>query len=352
MTPRTFSLLALTTALAIAAAGYAVSREAGFTTTSRGEVIFPDLGKRINEVGKIEIRTHDRTMTMEPGEQGWALKESGGYAIQSKIVKGAILGFSSLSYVEAKTRQADKYQKLELRDPEAEGSHGRGVRIYAKNGDRLVDAVIGKVRYDMPGTTRDGVYIRQPGDPQTWLALGQVDVSGLPSDWLKQEIVNIDAGRIKSAETRHPDGAVIRVSKSSPTDRNFVMAGIPEGKKLKYDRDPDNIATVLENFELDDARRVADILFDPKATITTRITTFDGLVVDINMTTRKNGRGGKSRHWVTLSARATDASSERHKEAAGINAHTSPWAFQIPGYKASRLNKRLSEIVKDKEPGT
>ncbi len=352
MTPRTLTLLAMATALSVAAAGYAVSREAGFMTASRGEVIFPDLGKRIDEVSKIEIRTVDRTMTMKQGKGGWIMVESGGYALQSKIVKGAILGVASLTYVEAKTRQADKYQKLELRDPETAESHGRGVRIYTKNGDRLADTILGKVRYDMPGTTRDGVYIRQPGNPQTWLALGQVDISRLPSDWLKQEIVNINSDRVKSAETRHPDGEVISVSKQAPTDRNFVMAGIPENKKLKYDRDPDNIATVLENFELDDARRVSDVSFDPEQTISTRITTFDGLNVAIKMFTEKKGGASKPQYWVTLSASATDTSPERQKEVSEINAHTTPWVYQIPGYKASRLNKRMSEILKDKEPAT
>ena len=349
MNPRTFFLLAFVTVLGVAAGAFAVSREPGFMTSRGGDVVFPDLNARIDEVAKIELRTPERTMTMNLGDGGWTLAESGDYAVQAKIAKGAVLGFAGLTYVEAKTRQADKYHKLHLQAPEAEGSQGRAVRIYAKNGDTLVDVVLGRVRYNMPGTTRDGVYIRKSDTPQTWLALGQLDISKLPSDWLKQEIVDIKAGRIKSAEIRHPDGEIIYVSKTAATDRNFTMAGIPDGKKLKYDNDPDNIASVLDELELADVRPVEDITFDPKTSIATRIETFDGLIINITMVARKSGAAGQSENWITLRAGAADASPERQKEAEQINAQTSPWAYQLPGYKASRLNKRLSEMLKDQK---
>jgi len=127
------------------------------------------------------------------------------------------------------------------------------------------------------------------------------------------------------------------------------MAGIPDGKKLKYDNDPDNIASVLDELELADVRPVEDITFDPKTSIATRIETFDGLIINITMVARKSGAAGQSENWITLRAGAADASPERQKEAEQINAQTSPWAYQLPGYKASRLNKRLSEMLKDQK---
>jgi len=352
MTPRTFSFLALATLSGIAASAYAVSREPGFTTSRGGDIIFPALNTHIDDVSRIEIRTHDRTMTLKLGDSGWTLAESGDYAVQPKIVKAAILGFAGLTYVEAKTRQADKYPKLDLAPPEADGSRGKAVKVYAKSGDVLVDAVLGRVRYNMPGTTRDGLYIRKSDTPQTWLALGQLEVSKLPSDWLKREIVNIKSKRVKSAEIRHPDGEVISVSKNAATDHHFSMSGIPDGKKLKYDNDPDNIAAVLEDFELDDVRPAGEIPFDPKHTIITRIATFDGLIIDLHMITSKTGPGGASQYWITLSAHVEGASPERQHEAQDINAHASPWAFQLPAYKASRLNKRRSEMFKNVKTGS
>jgi len=352
MSPRTFLFLSLLTVISVIAAGYAVSREPGFTISRGGELIFPELNAHIDDVNKIEVRTDKRTMTMTLSTAGWAMTEAGGYLVQPKIIKGAILGFSDLTYVEAKTRQSDKYKLLELQNPETPGSKGRGVRLYGKNGDVLVDAVLGRVRYNMPGTTRDGVYIRKLTDPQTWLALGQLDIAKDPSGWLIQKIVNIKSARIKSAEIHHPDGAVVTVSKNEMTDRDFVMAGIPEGKRLKYDSDPENIATVLEDFELDDVKPIADITFDPANTIRSRIITFDGLIIDVNMVERKNVASDRPQYWVTLSASTKAKSAERQAEAKAINAQVSSWVYKIPGYKATRLNKRMEEMLRDREPAS
>jgi hypothetical protein len=351
MTPRAFTLLSVMTIIGIAAAGFAVSREPGFMIAGPGEVIFPELNTRINDATKIVVQTSERTMTMALGESGWTLAESGGYGVQLKIAKGAILGFAGLTYVEAKTDRADKHHKLELRKPNAAGSKGRAVKIFAKNGDLLVDVILGKVRYNMPGTTRDGVYIRKSDETQTWLALGQLDVSRLPSDWLAQKIVDIQTNRIRSSEIRHPDGEVLHVSKTTQADRRFKLAGIPDGKKLTYDGDPDNMASVLEEFELTDVKRTEDMTFSPKETINTRLTTFDGLIVDIKMMSRIAKGASEAEHWVTLTAQAASPDdAERQKEARQINAHTGPWAFQIPGYKASRLNKRMAEMLKNQQP--
>jgi hypothetical protein len=349
MTPRTFSILAILTALGIALAGYAVHNEPGYVETRGGDIVFPELNSRIDDVAKIVVQTNQRTMTMERGTQGWTLVESGGYLLQSKIVKGAILGFSGLTYVEAKTRQSTKYHKLELQGPEKNQSKGRGVKIYTQNGDLLIDTVIGRVRYNMPGTTRDGIYLRKARDPQTWLASGQLDVSRDPADWLEPSIMDIKSARIKSVVIRHPDGDVVKVSKTAPTDRRFLMANIPDSKQLNYDKDPDNIATVLEEFELADVKQSGGLQFEKDKTINARFETFDGLTIDIKMIKIDGTLSDDPDYWISLEANADVSSAVVRLEVEAINSHTRRWIYSIPGYKASRLNKRLSELLKDRQ---
>ncbi len=352
MSLRTFTVLALLTGFVIALAGFVVSREPGFVTTKGGEVVFPELTSHIDEVNKIVVRSYGRTMTMERGEQGWVLAESGGYPVQAKIIKSAILGFADLIYVEAKTRQKEKYSKLELQDPSVDNSKGRGVQIYAKTKDLLVDAVIGRTRFNMPGTTRDGIYVRTIGDPQSWLALGQLDVSSEPADWLMPGIVDIKSDRMKSVKLYHPDGEIIAVSKDVPSARSFALAGIPEDSRLKYDRDPDNIASVLDELELSDAVRADKFKFNTQNLIEATFETFDGLVLTVKMSSLTTPLTGKPEHWISLSAETPEGTLERKQEADKINAHVSSWVYKIPGYKASRLNKRLSEMVTRKQPNS
>lgn len=345
MTPKTLTSLAVASVISVAAAAYAVSNEPGFINVERGGRVFPGLNERINEVARIEVRTNGRTLSMSQGDGGWILEESGGYALKPEIVKGAILGFAGLTYVEPKTAKPDLYAKLELRDPEKQGSLGRAVKIISEDGDVLVDAVLGKVRYNMPGTTRDGIYLRLSGTPRTWLALGQLDVSGEPADWLQQELIDIAAARILSAEVRHPDGETLRIGKKTPEDPNFSLLDMPAGKHLKYDADPTNIATVLEALELEDVRKSGDAGINEDTAIRTSIRTVDGLRVDILM---KNADD----HWVTLKATAENSDEKRVKEADAINRGVGPWAFKLPGYKATRLNKRLADMLKNREQGS
>jgi len=352
MTPRTFGIVAIATVISVVAATVAVSREQGFTTANSGDIVFPELAAQINDVSKMELSLNDRTMTMERTDAGWQMAESGSYAIQPKVIKHAILGFSGLRYVDAKTRQKDLYLKLDLRGPEEEGAKGRAVKIYGKDGNKLVDVVLGRTRYNMPGTTRDGVYFRKSNDPQSWLGVGQLDISRDTADWLKTEIINIDAKRMKSARVTHADGETYFVSKPEPTGRSFALADIPEGKKLKHERDPDIIATVLEDLELDDANKLDPTKFAAGKIITAEFATFDGLLIDIRLAETGKMKSGKPDYWVTVSARTESGDKTITDEVAKINAKTSPWMYSLPGYKSSRLNKRLANMLKDKTPGS
>jgi len=352
MTPRTFGIVATLTVISIVAATVAVSREKGFTTENKGDIVFPELEKKINDVAKVEIRLNERTMTMELKDNIWRMLESGGYAIQPKVIKHAILGFSGLRFVEAKTRQKDLYLKLDLRSPDEEGSKGREVRVYGKDGSKLVDVVLGRTRYNMPGTTRDGVYFRKANDPQTWLGIGQLDINREPSDWLKTEIINIDARRMKSARITHPDGETYLVSKPEPTGKSFAMADIPDGKMLKLERDPNIIATVLEDIELDNVTKTDPAKFTSDNIITAEYATFDGLIINIQMAETGEMKAGKPDYWVTFTARADTDSKNIVDEVTQINAKTSPWMYRLPGYKSARLNKRLADMLKDRPAGS
>jgi len=256
-----------------------------------------------------------------------------------------IVELADLKLAEPKTSHKARYEKLQLNDPSEKGSVSRRVRLLNAKGAVMAEAIFGRVRYDMPGLRSEGVYLRKPGDPQTWLAVGAVSVSVAAREWLQRAIVDIAQDQVKSVELVHPDGERLNVSKDDLKAVNFTLHGIPKGKKLKYATDPNNVAAVIEKLELEEARKADKIPFEDDKTITATFVTGSGLTLIIKLT-----KVGK-KDWIKISA-AAPAESSAVELARQTNARADGWVFEIPGYKAARMRKRMAEIIKDVKPGS
>ena len=353
MTPRFLSTLAAASLIAVAAAGYVVSQESGFQTATVNSKVFPDLRDKLNDVTQLKMVNANRQMTLLRKDNTWSMVESDGYPAEVKNIQKVLIGLSDLVYAEAKTKKPELYEKLDLREPTIKQSRGRWVSVLGADGELLVDVILGKTRYNMPGTTRDGIYFRFPGADQAWLAIGQLEASKLPSDWLKTRIVNIAEKKIKIATFRHPDGETLTVQKASENDQEFELLDLPADKKLKYKTDPKNMATVLDELELDDVRKASHFDFSDTKTIKASFQTFDGLTVNVQIIELKEPAAeedeeDESVYWAQVSAQA-DGNGEAAQTAKEISDHTQGWAFKLPAFKASRMNKRLKDILTDKK---
>ncbi|MDP6927241.1 MAG: hypothetical protein QGG84_09155, partial [Rhodospirillales bacterium] len=155
-----------------------------------------------------------------------------------------------------------------------------------------------------------------------------------------------------SVTLRHSDGEVIKVSKEDAKARNFVLHGIPDGKTLEYDTDPNNIAAVIDQLELDDVRKAGFIDFDGGKTTTAEFVTRDGLKLEFRVVDKDRIQ------WVELKASAIDgalapkegkSATERANE---INARVKGWVYALPGFKGSRLKRHMADMLKDKKPAS
>ena len=355
MTPRLLSVLAAASLVAVAAAGYAVSQERGFQTVTVGSPVFAGFREKLNDVTALKMVHNTRQMTFIRKDNSWSMKESDGYPAEFKSIQKVLIGLADLVYVEAKTKNPELFKKLDLRDPSIKESRGRHITVLGADNTPLIDVILGKTRYNMPGSTRDGIYFRFPGQDQSWLAIGQLEASKSPADWLKTRILSVAGNTIKQAVFTHPDGEVVTVEKSSLKDIEFDLLGIPVGKKLKYKTDPKNMATVLEDLSLDDVRKSSHFDFSDAKTIKAAFQTFDGLTVSIQMIenivpTTVEGEDDTSAYWAIFEATGEgDAALEIAKQ---ITEQTQGWAFQLPSYKASRLNKHLKDIIEDIKTGS
>ena len=222
--------------------------------------------------------------------------------------------------------------------------------MFDSTGQKWVDLIAGRKRHNLVGVRKQGVYIRKPGNNQTWLAAGELSVEVKPSGWLERKIVDIKEKDVLVATLTHHDGEVVQVSKENPEARNFTLHGIPSGKELEYATDPDNIAAVVDQFELDDVRKAGYVDFANEKTAIAEFVTRDSLQVRFRVVEK----GGAQ--WVDVEALAIEGApkskdgkntKERAKE---INLRVKGWVYQLPSFKGSRLKRRMADMLKDEKP--
>jgi len=104
------------------------------------------------------------------------------------------------------------------------------------------------------------------------------------------------------------------------------------------------IGAALSALQLDDIEKGSPA-FDPKTTVTTEFTTFDGLSVKV-LTAKRDGN-----FWLRLEATGeAGGDGEAAREADGIIARTGGWIYKISAYAASNLAKRMENLVEDTKP--
>ena len=346
---KTLIILFSITLIIFVVAIFSVINEPEYIETKAGDPVLPELISNIDNIGKMVIRTNEKVMTIKRHNKEWSMDESDGYSVRPSRVKSAILGFAGLQYFDVKTKKEENYAKLDLRNPSVKESRGRAVKIFDQKGEKLADIVMGKSRYNLPGSATGGIYFRVLGDPQVWLAVGQPEIGRSAGDWLIPEIINIASKRIKEVSFSHSDGEVVGIIKQL-NNVGFKLVGLAENQKLRYSGDLENIAAVLENLELEDVRKKDSINFNGKSNVAAKFSTVDGLEIDILMVKIAGENKKEDNYWITISANSI--MDEMQKEADAIMQNVSPWIFKIPAYKASRLNKRMSDLVEAKEPAS
>lgn len=335
---QTKGLIALLVAAVIVAAS-AIALSLGgprnVAEAGSGQVVLAGLADKIGDVAALKLSGAGGAVTLQRQPQGWTIAEKGGYAADPAKIRQVLLGFAELKLVEPKTRSAESYNRLDVEDPGKEGGHSRLVEIDDAAGKKLGELIVGKRRPDRLGSGADGLYIRRPGDAQSWLAQGSVDLPTETKDWLDKKIVSIAPARIASITLTHDDGSKL-VIKRDKEDAKFAVDGAPPDSKFKSDAVVAEPAGALDGLDLSDVRPVAEVSFPSEGVSRAEWTTFDGLTVSAE-TFDKDGSS-----WLRLKASGSDKAAD---EAAAINARTANWAYAVYPYKSNAMKTKLADLV-------
>ncbi|HEV2098180.1 MAG TPA: DUF4340 domain-containing protein [Stellaceae bacterium] len=322
----TIVLVALAVA-ALATGGRGVSR------TAAEERAFPGLSDKLGDVASVSVQRTGLDLTFVREGDNWKVVQKGDYPAAPGKINRIVLAMADMVLVEPKTQKPDLYPRLEIEDP------GKGkstlVTLKDKSGAVLAALIVGKRSYDRLGTGDDGIYVRRPGDQQSWLARGTLDFSDEMANWLERRIVDIPDSRMAKVSLTQPDGAALVLSRAKP-DAKFAVEGAPANAKYKSDTSLGEPAMALETLDLDDVQPAAKLPVPDKGVTAASYTTFDGLTVDAKLFQHD----GKD--WLALTA---SGSGKAAPEAKKIDDRVKHWVYAIPGYKAKMIETKLADLL-------
>ena len=354
--------------------------------------LFPSLAASINDAATLELKKKDGVTTLSRSTEGWGLVEKSGYPVDMAAVRKTLIALTELSANEARTEDPKLYSKLGVEDPDAEASTSTLVTVKDEGGQELASVIVGKEHASRSFSGGRQVYVRKPGEAQSWLATGDLSLKESGADWLDKKILEVKRERVRSVEIRHADGEVLVVDRDKPETKDFTLHEVPEGKELTYPSAPTSVADALGYLNLEDVLPADGMDMKEGTSATSKFSCFDGLTVTV--TTKTVGEKTYARFEASYEkppesagppapADAAPASAdagnqepkpagegeegagteeapkpdeppkaksaeEVQKEVSELNARLSKWVYQIPAYNRSSFEKKKTELLKDK----
>jgi hypothetical protein len=334
MNARQLKILAVLAVLSVAATA-AVLRTGTPTVAfdRRGERVLPGLADKAKDVTGVTVREAADVTSLERRDGGFVAADSG-FPVKADAVRDLVAGAVELTFEEARTNDPVRYGDLGLADPGAADA-GKEITLRAGSTD-IADFVVGH-RDATVGGPLGGVFVRLKGQPQTWLARGNLRLPPSRSDWFSPVDLGIRRNEIKKIELAGGgrDGVTAAVTAEKPDQ--LILQNIPEGRiadAFKVTR----IATLIDSFAFQDVRKEEKPADDARRLVAD---TADGVRLVITAV------GDLSEGWIRISAEATgDAARDKAK---AINAKVAGFDFRLPPAQTDVLGWTLADLTNEQK---
>jgi hypothetical protein len=354
MSKRTVAIL-LASFAALLALVLVGQRESG-SPAGAGAPLIAGLEDALGDIDRVTVtKANGETVaTLEKRPDNWVVSDKHGYVANAAKLRQALTALAEARILEQKTANAELYGRLGVEDVTAADAAGISVALTAPGHD-LPTVILGNAegaRYR---------YARRAGEAQSVLIDRNPDVPRAAAQWVESQIVDVRGERVREVTITHPDGEIVRISKTGPELANFEVADVPDGRELSYPGVANVIGNGLRELNLEDVEP-ADA---PPAGEPTQVElkTFDGLVVKITGIERND------ENWITVEAStdsaqappsapaaeaATDGAApavpatpaDPSAEAARINAKVGGWRYKIAGFQYDQLTRRMADLLK------
>jgi hypothetical protein len=335
MKPRYFAALACVATLCLVAAIATYATSVPWSTgKAGGAALFPTLQADAPKIATIDIHKGTEAITLKRSGEQWLIQQHDNFPANNEKVRSLLVKLTEARLSEPKTRLKKHYPLLELDDPGAKTSNARYLKALDADGKPIVDLIVGKQRMDAFGSGKSGTYIRRPNEEQTWLVSTEIDAGASLDAWVNPRLFEAQKDKVKQLSIAVPGQEPLQIDWDAGT-RDFKLANIPEGMKIKYVNSIGDIVDAARVLDFTDVRKAkADAPADKVSTITAEMQ--NGMKVEIKLT-RDSGQV-----WVSLSATG-DGTAKADADA--LNARTKGWDFRIPSTKADDILKKREDLL-------
>lgn len=329
-------LVAAAVLLSAAAAAALVLDTRRTSAQFKPETLFPGLDAKLAQVASLTIanRQTSTTVARQAGEQ-WVVPAASGYPASAEHVRELLLGVSELKAVERKTARPDWLETLDLVAPD-KGGAATLVTLADAQGAPIASLLVGKQRAGgLEG--RDAFYVRRANEDQAYLAEGNLPLEPAIKNWLEESVIDLGRDRVRRVVVSPQGQPSYAVSRATAEQPNFLVEAIPAGRAMQTETVANAIGAGAVAITLEAVRPVGEVDFARPSRIV--FETFDGLSLAIDLV----DQGEQS--WIKLAASAAPGS-EAAREAEGLNARLSAWAFAVPSWKATLFRRTLESLLK------
>lgn len=248
-------------------------------------------GFRIDDVAQIDIVEAAGTVTLVRGEQGWSVKERGGYPADLEPIRNLLVRLEELKVVQAEPITDALKPRMQLVAPGSGAKPeetGTLLELRGRDGKTVARLVLGKkITKEAPvqlramtGTVPSGRYVWVAADPQRLSVVAEPfsSVQAKPQQWLPREYLR--AERLKTISVTGPDGQPrwsVRRDKETDSWQWSSAAKLDPGKAQ-------DAASALYSMQLGDAAPgVSDGDAGLDRPVRVRAETFDGWVYELQI---------------------------------------------------------------------
>ena len=323
--------LVIVAVLAIAGGWYfgTATQPVEHASIDTGKLMFPDLTAKLKDARRIEITSKGKTTVIELKDGVWGVADRGGYPVEEPKLRGLLTTLTELRLVEPRTTDPSEFSRLGVEDPSADKTGTANLlRVLDSAGKPIVEVIAGHRRMRTQGNVPEQVYVRRPGDNQSWLAEGSLQADADPQIWLNRDIANISHSLItKVVATK--DNATVELTRDG--DKLKVTQPVEHPKLEDYKLD--DVGRALESLTFQDVKPDSEPIGDKIGEAV--FTTSDGL--DIKVTVNHLDKDSWTRFSVTAPDRDKPEAERLNKKFAG-------WAFETGAWKDKSLVPSIDDL--------
>jgi hypothetical protein len=334
MTARRLIILVAAAILALAGGWYFGTRTvpAEQTEAASGALMFPDLTAKLVSAAKLEITRQGKQTVIEkrPDGDGWGVASMHDYPIQQSKLHGLLTALTELRLAEPRTSDPSEFSRLGVDDPSGPAATGVLLRVTDSAGKPILALIVGHSRVRGEGHSRvrgeghghgpDEVYVRRPGDNQSWLADGSLQADTDPAAWLDRNVIDIPHDRIATVSVG--DGALT----FGKVDGKFTLTKPTDHPPLETYK-VDNVARALDHLTFTEVKAEPPGAEAGHAVFTTT----DGLAVTVTLFHADKDV------WARFAVAGTP-------EAGKLNAKLNGWFYQIGAWKEKSLVPTIDDL--------